>query len=172
MSYWPDPNDVAKQTEFAMFVGITQPAVAQMVKKGTLEKGQTYGEWFDAYITKIRDEAGGRNQDDRLINARIRESEMNGNLKELDYLANLKKVIWVEDLEPLMSEFISAIGFQVRSAEDRIIEGIESRYDIELDDDIIREPVRAALTSIAGSSRQLISSIDTSTDGAETPTTD
>lgn len=172
MSNWPNPNDVAKQTEFAMFVGITQPAVAQLVKKGVLTKGQTYGEWFEIYITKIRDEAGGRNQDERLINARIRESEMNGNLKELDFLANLNKVIWVEDLEPLMSEFISAIGFQIRSAEDRIIEGIESRYDIELDDDIIREPIRAALTSIASSAQQLISAIDASSEGAETTTTD
>ena len=147
---WPNPNEVAKQTQFARMAGISQPAVHQLLSKGVLEQGQTYAEWLGAYLENLRTQAAGREQDERLVTERIRQSRADANLKDLEYFERLGKVVWVDDVAEQLDRLVNAVQLGISSATGLIIEGIESRYSITLDDELVHAPLRAALASVAG----------------------
>ncbi len=152
---WPDPNAIASQSEFARMIGISQQAVSKLQGNGIIEKGQTYDAWLNAYLERLRSEAAGRLQDERLSSARIRETEMNANLKEIEFHDKLKNIIWRDDLLPLLDALVSSVQFNVMSAKERIIEAIESKHSITLDDESVSEPLRSALESVASSKGEL-----------------
>lgn len=162
---FPKPDDVANQTKFAAFVGVSQQAISQLKNKNVFPEGGTYAEWLAAYLERLRAEAAGRDQDERLSQVRIRETEMSANLKELDYLERLRKIILIDDLSPMMTALYSAIQFNVMSAQERIIEAVESKHAIKLDDDDVGKPLRDALASVAGSTREFIESLASNDDG-------
>lgn len=168
---WPDPDLKASQTTFAMMVGVSQQAISQLKNKGVLPDGGTYADWLIAYLDRLRSEAAGREQDNRLSDVRIRETEMSANLKELEYFDKLKKIIWVDDMSPLLNDFCSAVQFNVMAAQERIIEAIESKHSITIDDDDISKHLRAALESVISGSRELIARIS-SVDGVATTATE
>lgn len=163
---WPDENAKATQTGFALMIGVSQQAISQLKNKGVFPDDGTYGEWLSAYVDRLQAMAAGREQDQRLSDVRIRETEMSANLKELEFFEKLKKIIWVDDLSPLMNEFCSSVQFNVMAAQERIIEAIESKHSITLDDDDIGKPLRAALESVIGGSRELIARISSGDDDA------
>ncbi|TQV85203.1 hypothetical protein FKG94_03160 [Exilibacterium tricleocarpae] len=152
---WPNPVEKAVQTRFAQFVGISQQAVSQLKDKGVLAEGGTYREWLLAYVERLRTEAAGRDQGDRLSSARIRETEMSANLKEIEYMDRMKLVVWREDIAPLLENLCLSIQSQVMNAKDKIIEAIESKHALTLDDDSVDKHLRAALDAVAGSAGEL-----------------
>lgn len=169
MISWPNPNDIASQTSFAQLVGVSQQSISKLKEKGVLHDGGTFEEWLNSYVERLRSEAAGREQDSRLSASRIRETEASANLKELDYLDRLKTVIWRPDIEPLLTELCGAVQFNVMAAQERIIETIESKYSIKLEDDDIGKHLRAALESVASGAGELVSRIASSDGGDEAP---
>jgi hypothetical protein len=165
---WPDPDSKANQTAFAVMVGVSQQAVSQLKSKGVLPEGGTYGDWLISYLERLRAEAAGREQDNRLSDVRIRETEMSANLKELEYMKQLGQIILVNDLSPLLNAFIASVQFNVMAAQERIIEAIESKHSISIDDDDIGKPLRAALESVVGGSREFIAHLSSGDEGAAT----
>jgi transcriptional regulator with XRE-family HTH domain len=164
---WPDPDLKASQTTFAMMVGVSQQAISQLKNKNVLPDGGTYADWLIAYLDRLRAEAAGRMQDEKLSHVRIRETEMSANLKELEYLEKLKQIIFVDDIAPLLNEFCTAVQFHVMSAQERIIEAVESKHEITLNDDDINKPLRAAIESVASGAGELIARISSSDDSVE-----
>ncbi len=165
---WPEPDLKASQTTFAMFVGVSQQAISQLKAKGVLQEGGTFADWHIAYLERLRSEAAGREQDSRLSDVRIRETEMSANLKELEYLKQLGQTILVNDLSPLLTAFFSAVQFNVMAAQERITEAIESKHSITLNDDDIGKHLRAALESVISGSQELVARLSSSIDGDET----
>lgn len=163
---WPDPNAKANQTAFAGMVGVSQQAISQLKAKGVLTDGGTFYEWHTAYLERLQSVAAGREQDNRLSDVRIRETEMSANLKELEYMKQLGQIILVNDLSPLLSAFIGSVQFNVMAAQERIIEAIESKHSITIDDDDIGKPLRTALESVISGSREFIARISSGDDGA------
>lgn len=164
---WPDPDLKASQTGFAQMVGVSQQAISQLKSKGVLPDGGTYRDWLTCYLDRLRTEAAGREQDSRLADVRIRETEMSANLKEMEYLRQLQQVIVVSDIAPLLNEFCSAVQFNVMAAQERIIEAIESKHSITIDDDDIATHLRAALETVVGGARELIAGLETGHGGDE-----
>jgi hypothetical protein len=167
---WPNPNDVANQTTFGQMVGVSQQTISKLKVKRVLVDGGTFADWLSGYIDRLRLEAAGRDQDDRLSEGRIRETEMSANLKELEYLAKLKQVVWVADVEPLVVELCSAVQFNVMAAQERILEGIESKHSLQLDDDDIGKHLRSALEAVASSASEFVKRVVQSDDGDEAAT--
>lgn len=60
------------QTKFGELVGISQQAVAELVKRGVLAEGAAAGEWLLAYTGRLREQAAGRWAGDELDLARER----------------------------------------------------------------------------------------------------
>lgn len=164
---WPNPNEVASQTVFAQMVGVSQQAISKLKEKDVLPEGGTYSDWLSSYVERLRSEAAGREQDSRLSASRIRETEASANLKELDYLDRLKTVVWVADVEPLITELCSSVQFNVMAAQERIIESIESKYSIKIDDDDIGKHLRSALESVASGAGELVQRIAAGDGGDE-----
>ncbi len=162
---WPNPEAKANQTSFALMVGVSQQAISQLKGKGVLHDGGTFADWLGAYLERLRNEASGREQDTRLSDARIRETEMNAGLKEIELYDKLKKIVWVDDLAPLLNDFFSSVQFNVMAAQERIIEAIESKHSITVDDDDIGKPLRAALESVSSGTRELIARISADDSG-------
>lgn len=48
------------QAEFGTLVGISQPAVSDLLTRGVLQAGGTAGEWLTAYCAHLREVAAGR----------------------------------------------------------------------------------------------------------------
>ena len=55
-----DLSAQVKQSEFGELVGISQPAVSDLVTRGVLQNGLSAGEWLLAYCAHLREVAAGR----------------------------------------------------------------------------------------------------------------
>lgn len=165
---WPKPDEIANQTRFAKFVGVSQQAISQLKGKGVLPDNGTYADWLYAYVDRLRTEASGREQDERLSAVRIRDTEMAANLKEIEFLKQLKQIIFVADLSPMLTALMGAIQFNVMAAQEQIIEAIESRYSIKLDDDDVGKPLRTALESVASGTKEFESLLAPGDNGTDT----
>lgn len=135
--------------------------------RGVRTEGGTYSDWLSCYVERLRSEAAGREQDTRLSSSRIRETEASANLKELDYLDRLKTVIWVADIEPLITDLCSSVQFNVMAAQERIIESLESKHSIKIDDEDIGKHLHSALESVASGAGELIQRIAAGDGGDE-----
>jgi len=60
----------ATQEAFGMLVGISQPAVSDLVARGVLETGQPIGAWLAAYCGRLRAQASGRDAEGNLAKER------------------------------------------------------------------------------------------------------
>lgn len=48
------------QAEFGALVGISQPAVSDLVRSGVLQAGDSWRTWLNAYCSRLREQAAGR----------------------------------------------------------------------------------------------------------------
>jgi len=61
-----DLDQPCKQAEFGELVGVSQPAVSDMVSRGVLTPGQSAGAWLRDYCAHLREQAAGRGADGEL----------------------------------------------------------------------------------------------------------
>lgn len=162
-----DLSAKAKQTEFAKIVGTSQPAIAQMIAKGVLTRNATIGQWLVEYCDRLRKEASGRGSDNNqtLTEARIAESIENTLSKRQDRLAKAGVLVAADDMALVVEEMGNTIQSTWMGVGDRIVEAIESTHKIELDDEIVYEPLRNALCNLATSTQEFIEDIQRHADG-------
>lgn len=55
-----DMNKAYAQKAFAGLVGVSEPAVSDMVSRGIIVPGQSMGEWLRRYCHHLREQAAGR----------------------------------------------------------------------------------------------------------------
>lgn len=53
-------DEPCKQADFGDLVGISQPAVSDLVSKGVLDNGAPLRQWLLAYCLRLREQAAGR----------------------------------------------------------------------------------------------------------------
>ena len=95
------------QKEFGMLIGITQPAVAELINKGIIKKGSAGKAWLKSYCKHLREQAAGRTGG--LAHERTRESK-----ERADGLA-LKNKIEREEYAPIsiITEALASVGSQI-----------------------------------------------------------
>ena len=59
-------NTTCTQAEFGEFVGISQPAVSDLLSRSVIQPGHTAGQWHRDYINHLREQAAGRGADGEL----------------------------------------------------------------------------------------------------------
>lgn len=67
-----DLSSVLSQEAFGELVGISQPAVSDLMSRGVIEAGQPAGVWLLAYASHLREQAAGRGADGELASERAR----------------------------------------------------------------------------------------------------
>lgn len=67
-------DSVPTQAEFGALIGVSQPAVSEMLSRGVLPPGETCRVLVRSYCVHIREQAAGRDPDGELAAARTRLS--------------------------------------------------------------------------------------------------
>jgi phage terminase Nu1 subunit (DNA packaging protein) len=101
------------QKNFADVVGISQPAVSDLVARGVL-KGNSLREWIRSYCAHLREVAAGRAAGNSsgeldLVRERARLAKEQADAQAMKNKADRRELIRVEEIEPrLESAFIAA----------------------------------------------------------------
>lgn len=51
---------IGSQAEFAELVGVSEAKVSQMLAEGIIDRGATLAQWLGAYVSRLREQAAGR----------------------------------------------------------------------------------------------------------------
>ena len=113
---------VMTQSEFAELVGITQPAVSDLVKRGVLRPNITAATWLRDYCAHLREEAAGRagtlaEASAALKIAQRQEVEMRVAIKRKEYMP-----------VGLIAQVLALMGRQSATIFDGIKPGIRLRW--------------------------------------------
>src|SRR3990167_538889 len=94
------PKDTT-QEQFAKLVGITQPAVSQLMRKGVLTRGGSIGQWLQQYLANLREQAAAHkstnNQHDLMESRALLALEQ----KKHYEIQNAKRLSELIPLEPM-----------------------------------------------------------------------
>lgn len=115
MATEPEPIDLLQpctQAAFARLVGISQPAVSELLTKGVISKGQSAQTWLHAYTAHLREQAAGRGADGELAANRAAESKTRNSLLEI----KLKRARGEYAEVALIEQVLASIGAQVASS--------------------------------------------------------
>lgn len=99
------------QQEFARLVGISQPAVSDLLTRSVLQSGQSMGQWLHWYCGHLREQAAGRGGDGELAANRAEESRLRGEILEIKLAELRKEVARVE----IIDQVLAHVGSQIRS---------------------------------------------------------
>jgi DNA-binding XRE family transcriptional regulator len=139
------------QTDFAVLVGVSKQAVGGQIRKGALLKNQTAREWLLAYCDHLRKVSAGRSGGDQtsLTEARIEESQEKVKTLRQKRLTEAGDLIILDDMEAAILEIPSLFQSSIISAGSDIVDAIESKYGIELDETMVNKPLGDALRFVA-----------------------
>lgn len=106
-----DLDKPSTQADFGHLVGISQPAVAELMAKGVLGKGQLARTWLLAYTSHLREAAAGRGADGELAANRAAESATRNELLQI----KLKRARGEYADVSLIEQVIAYVGTQIAS---------------------------------------------------------
>lgn len=150
-------KEKANQTSFAELVGVSKQAIQKVAVRAGLRKGGTHAEWLRAYCEHLRTEAAGRGGESMqdLTKQRILESREKTLSMQLENLERLGHLVSVEEMTGVFDELSSAVPISMNNAAESILSAIESRHSLNIDDELVHGPIRAATERLAGTARKL-----------------
>lgn len=147
-------REFLSQTELAERMDISDRRLRDLLKDFGLDhRRDAATDIIIAYIRKLREEAAGRS-DKELAAVRARETMASAQLKELDLAEKIGRVVYVDDIAPAMAQLVAGFQSQIMNAGNKILQSLESIGDIEINDEIVNDPLRSALGHIASSAAQ------------------
>lgn len=105
-------NEPTTQEAFGQLVGISQPAVSELLARGVLTPGTTAGEWLRLYCSNLREQAAGRGADGELAHQRAEESRTRKELLQIRLAERRKEVAAVA----LIEQVLAHVGRKIRGA--------------------------------------------------------
>lgn len=93
------------QEQFAKLVGITQPAVSQLVRKGILTRGGNVNQWFQEYLRNLREQAAGHSPTNNQRDLMGARAELALEQKKHYEIQNAKRLNELIPLEPIAKVF-------------------------------------------------------------------
>ena len=98
------------QQEFGDMVGISQPAVSELLARAVLQPGHSVSQWLIWYCANLREQAAGRGGDGELAANRAEESRVRKELLEIKLAERRKEVAPVAIIEQVLAH----VGSQIR----------------------------------------------------------
>lgn len=146
----------ATQAGFAEIVGVTQPAIQTKVGK-VLRHGGSFLDWVRDYCENQRAEAAGRSgkNQDSLTLARTEESKVKAANLRLDYQTKLGNLILVDDSVEVLSDWADYANRESETTTEKLIHEIESKYNINVDPDLVVKISGPASERIASYAQKL-----------------
>lgn len=139
------------QAEFAVLVGISQPAVSGLLKRQIIRAGGTIGEWCASYAAHLREQAAGRATagDHDLATERARLAHHNANLASMEERRRAGELCDTAGVVQAMT--LACVNF--RTALERVADKLADRVAAEADPvechQLINAELRQALDELA-----------------------
>lgn len=159
------------QADIAKHLDLSERRVRDLLKELNIDhKKSTLTNIRIAYIRSLRNQAAGRggSQQENATRAKIRESEANAQLKELQFHKEVKTLIPANEIEPILANWATLARSETQHAIAKMVAAIESKHGIEVEQGLIDESLGAAFAAIANYPSQ--SSIDDGAGGDEVET--
>lgn len=117
-----DLETPAEQAQFGEIVGISQPAVSVLLKRGVIAQGAPLGEWIRDYCGNLREHAAGRSVE--------LSEERAGLAREQKLLARIKKQRELGEWAPIenLTLVLSRVTSQMASTFDGIPVQLKRRF--------------------------------------------
>lgn len=146
------------QQEFADLVGISQPAVSDLLTRGVINAGQPVSRWLLAYAGHLREQAAGRGGDGELAANRAAESRVRKELLEIKLAERRQEVAPVAVIEMVLAH----IGSQIRSQMEGLPGALKMRCPQLTSEDVqyIQREVSALCNLAASASLDSLSAMD------------
>ena len=103
MSNTIDLTRIMTQTEFGELVGISQPAVSDLLQRDVIKPGQACGEWLGTYISHLREQAAGRGMDGELAFQRSELARVSRERAEIKLALERREYAPVQLLEQVLA---------------------------------------------------------------------
>ena len=139
------------QETFGVLVGISQPAVSDLMKRGVIADGGTCGEWLLAYTKHLRDAAAGRG-DGELANERARLAREQADAQAMKNAQARRELAPVSVIE----EVLAHVGRQIAT----VLEGLQPKLRRQFPE-LSGEQLKLIATEVA-KARQLAASVNLS----------
>lgn len=107
-----DLDSPIKQVDFAQLVGITQPAVSDLLTRGVLKAGDPLRVWLIAYTRQLREQAAGRGADGELAANRASLTKTNDGIAQI----KLKRLTGQFAAVNVIDQILAFVGKQIASA--------------------------------------------------------
>lgn len=143
---------VLSQEAFGALVGISQPAVSDLMSRGVIEQGQPAGAWLLAYTAHLREQAAGRGADGELASERARLAR-----EQADAVA-MKNAQARRELAPVgvIEEVLAHVARQIAT----VLEGVQPQLRRRFPD-LSGDQLKLIATELARA-RQLAASVSLS----------
>ncbi len=150
-------DEKATQTSFAELVGVSKQAIQKKAQRIGLSPSGTHREWVRTYCAHLIAEAAGRGGSDQnnLTKQRIAESQQKTLALALANEKELSHLVIAEDLASALDELARSMRVNIIGSSEKIINEIESKYSITLDDELVHQPLRDAAERIVNVGRKL-----------------
>lgn len=150
-------SDKANQSTFAKIVGISQPTVHKHAKRLGLVPGQTYAEWILAYTDRLRKEASGRahESDDSFLGLKKRKAELENTQLALALGKEMRLLVETSVAKASLDELLTNFQQELQNTGFALQERIESKFNIEIDDECLSDPIRDTAERVAKNAREL-----------------
>lgn len=166
-----DLGQVVTQATFGDLVGITQPAVSDLMRRQVLRDGEPAGSWLHAYCDHLREVAAGRGGEAtfELAAERARLAKEQADKVGMQNAVSRRELVPVTVVEQVLATFGAKVGRLIES-----IPGMLRRRNIALSSDDIdaTRQVLAKARNLAASLRLASLADDDVSDGfdeADTP---
>lgn len=146
------------QAEIAEHLDMSQQNASQMLNQLNINWAEcTLDEVRLAYIRDLRDKAAGRGGTDEaeLRKARTREALGKAQLSELNYWREVRELVPVSEIEPLMESWAVYARNEVEQSIQRLALAVESQHRIEINQDVVHNAIEATCRAISGYARHL-----------------
>jgi phage terminase Nu1 subunit (DNA packaging protein) len=146
------------QAEFGEMVGISQPAVSDLISRSVLQPGAPAGQWLRWYCAHLREQAAGRGGDGELAANRAAESFTRNQLLESKLAERRREVAPVEIIEQVLAH----VGSQIRGTLEPLHVTLKMRCPQLTADDvkIIETEVATACNLAASACMASLSALD------------
>lgn len=154
-------DQVATQTGFANLVGCSQQAINKQAKKIGLSDGGSYRQWLLCYVNSLREEAAGRNysSESEANSLKLRKLQGEVTALEISNARELGTLVLAQDGAAIVESLGKKFTSEIQTAQMQIINGIQSKYDIELDENVITSPMQSAARSCESHAGKLVDDI-------------
>lgn len=131
------------QTEFGALVGLSQPAVSNLLARGIIREGDTIGAWAVAYCAHLREQAAGRAAagDHDLATERARLAHHNANIAAMEERRRAGELCDTTGVVIVMAR----IGSNFRTALERVADKLADRLAAEADPHACHQVINAEL---------------------------